>query len=122
MMTDDLTEEIIGAAIEVHKLLGPGLLESIYEEAICHEFDIRHIRYARQVPVDMTYKGVVIKGHVLDLLVNDQVVVELKSASRTPEIATAQILSYLRATKLQRGLIINFGLPRLVDGLQRFSL
>lgn len=121
-MADDLTEQIIGATVEVHRLLGPGLLESIYEEAICHEFDLRHIRYARQVPVDLTYKGVVIKGQILDLLVNDQVVVELKSVSRTPEIAAAQILSYLRATKLQRGLIINFGLPRLVDGIQRFSL
>ncbi len=121
-MADDLTEKIIGAAVEVHRLLGPGLLESIYEEAICHEFNLRQIRYARQVPVDMTYKGAVIKGQVLDLLVNDQVVVELKSVSRTPEIAAAQILSYLRATNLKRGLIINFGLPRLVDGVQRFSL
>lgn len=121
-MADDLTEQIIGAAIEVHRLLGPGLLESIYEEALCHEFDLRHIGYGRQVPVDMAYKGIVIKGHILDLLVKNQVVVELKSVSRTPEIAAAQILSYLRATNLKRGLIINFGLPRLVDGIQRFSL
>ena len=70
----------------------------------------------------MTYKGIVIKGHILDLLVNDQIVVELKSLSRTPEIVAAQILSYLRATNLERGLIINFGLPRLVDGVKRFSL
>ena len=121
-MSDEFTELIIGAAIEVHRLLGPGLLESIYEEALCHEFDLRHIRFARQVPVDMTYKGIVIKGHILDLLVNDQIVVELKSLSRTPEIVAAQILSYLRATNLERGLIINFGLPRLVDGVKRFSL
>ena len=121
-MPDELTELIIGAAIEVHRLLGPGLLESIYEEALCHEFGLRHIRFARQVPVDMTYKGIVIKGQILDLLVNDRIVVELKSLFRTSEIAAAQILSYLRATKLQTGLIINFGLPRLVDGIKRFSL
>ena len=121
-MVDGLTERIIGAAIEVHRLLGAGLLESIYEEALCHEFDLRGIRYQRQVDVDVIYKERVIKGQRLDLLVEKEVVVELKSLQTVPEFATAQILSYLRATGLKRGLLINFGKGRLADGVKRFSM
>ena len=119
---NSLTERIIGAAIEVHKSLGPGLLESIYEEALCHEFGLIGLAFTRQMPVTMIYKDKEIKGQVLDLVVENQIVVEFKSLSRTPEICQAQILSYLRATGLKKGLLINFGLPRLVDGIQRFSL
>ena len=121
-MSDELTEKIIGAAIEVHRILGPGLLESIYEEALCHEFDLRGIKYQRQIDVDVFYKDWVIKGQRLDLFVEEEVVVELKSLQTVPEFATAQILSYLHATRLKRGLLINFGLPKLVDGVKRFSL
>jgi GxxExxY protein len=78
-MADPLTKRIIGAAIEVHRELGPGLLESIYEEARCHEFEYQGINYKRQVPVDVQYKGKAIKGLKLDLLVEDEVVVELKA-------------------------------------------
>jgi len=123
--SDRLTERIIGAAIEVHRILGPGLLESIYEEALCHEFDLRGIRYQRQAPVEMFYKDKVIKDQRIDLLVEDQgdrAVVDLKSLSRLPEISTAQVLSYLKATGLKRGLLINFGEKRLVDGIRRLSL
>lgn len=92
-MPDELTEKIIGAAIEVHRHLGPGLLEAIYEEALCHEFDLRSIDYARQVEVEVEYKGKVIKGQRLDLLIANEVVVELKSLSRVPDVAMAQLLS-----------------------------
>jgi len=121
-MGDDLTERIIGAAIEVHQELGPGLLESIYEEALCYEFGLQGIEFERQVPADIVYKGYVIKGQRLDLLVEKQVVVELKSASKMPEVAVAQTISYLKATNLKRGLIINFGEKRLVDGIKRVSV
>jgi len=121
-MADELTEKIIGAAIEVHRILGPGLLESVYEEALCVELELRGLKYQRQVPVEFHYKGRSIKGQKLDLLVEGQVIVELKSVSQLPDVAKAQVLSYLKATGLKRGLLINFGLPRLVDGVKRLSL
>ena len=76
-MADPLTEKIIGAAIEVHRILGPGLLESVYEQALCHEFDLRGIRYARQAEVEMWYEDQLIKDHRIDLLVESEVVVDL---------------------------------------------
>ena len=121
-MADELTEKIIGAAIEVHRELGPGLLESIYEEALCYEFELQGVKCKRQVPADIVYKGKVIKGQKLDLLVEDEVVVEIKSLSKLPEVALAQVLSYLKATNLKRGLIINFGEKRLIDGVKRVIL
>ena len=121
-MSDELTERIIGAAIEVHSELGPGLLESIYEEALCHEFRLRGIRYERQIPADIIYKGLVIKGQRLDLIVEKEVVVELKSFKRPPESVLSQTISYLKAMNLKRDLIINFGERRLVDGVKRVSV
>ena len=121
-MPDELTEKIIGAAIEVHRELGPGLLESIYEEALCYEFELQGIKYQRQVPSDIIYKGKIIKGQKIDLLVEDEVVVEIKSLSKMPEVALAQTLSYLKATKLRRGLIVNFGEKGLIDGVKRVAL
>jgi len=107
-MNDQLTERIIGAAIEVHRLLGPGLLESIYEEALCHELNLRKIEFERQVEVDVIYKDYVIKGQRLDVLVEREVIVELKSVSRLPEVAKAQTLSYLKATRRKRTLLTCF--------------
>jgi len=121
-MSDALTAVIISAAIEVHRLLGPGLLESIYEEALCIELRLRGILVERQVEVGVIYKGHMIKGQRIDMLVGGEVVVELKSVANLPEVATAQVLSYLKATGLKRGLLINFGKPRLVDGIKRLSL
>ncbi|MDD5458333.1 MAG: GxxExxY protein [Phycisphaerae bacterium] len=121
-MSDELTKKIIGAAIEVHRVLGPGLLESIYEEALCHELKLREINYQRQVGCDLHYKGVIIKGQKLDLLIENSVVVEIKSLSKTPDVALAQTLSYLKATNLKRGLIINFGEKTLIEGVKRVSL
>jgi GxxExxY protein len=121
-MSDDLTEKIISAAIEVHSILGPGLLESIYEEALCHEFELRGIPFKRQVAVDVTYKGHAIHGQKIDLLVFDEVVIEIKSLRELPEVTTAQVLSYLKATGLRRGLLINFGTAHLKNGIKRISL
>lgn len=122
MENDILTQKIIGAAIEVHRTLGPGLLESIYEEALCHEFDLRGIKFLRQVEIDVIYKDKVIKGQRIDILVENEVIVEIKSLSKLPEVSTAQILSYLKATGLKRGLLINFGAKMLRDGIKRISL
>lgn len=121
MESDSLTRAIIGAAIEVHKSLGSGLLESIYEEALCYEFELRGVKYQRQVSVDVVYKGKIIKGQRIDIIVEGEVILELKSLSRMHEVVMAQILSYLKATGLKRGLIINFGEKRLVDGIKRVS-
>jgi GxxExxY protein len=121
-MGDDLTEQIIGAAIEVHRILGPGLLESIYEEALAHELTMRGIRCERQIEVDVRYKDIVIKGQCLDLLAGSEVVVELKSVTKLPDVAMAQTLSYLKATRLKRALLINFGERLLKDGIKRVSL
>lgn len=119
---DHLTEGIIGAAIEVHRILGPGLLESIYEEALTIELGMRGFQVERQKELDVVYKGHILKGLRIDLLVDSQVIVELKAMSRLPEVAMAQVLSYLRGTGLKRALLINFGLPKLIDGVHRISL
>ena len=121
-MGDVLTEKIIGAAIEVHRLLGPGLLESIYEEALCHEFSLQKIACERQVEVDVLYKGLRIQGQRLDILVEKEVVIELKSLAKPPEVALAQTLSYLKSTGLKRALLINFGEKLLKNGIKRISL
>ena len=121
-MPDELTHAILGSAIEVHRILGPGLLESIYEEALCEELGQRGIPFRRQVAVDVWYKDQVIKGQRLDLLVNEEVIVEIKSLSVMPEYVTAQALSYLKATGLKRALIINFGQKTLIKGVRRISL
>ena len=106
----------------MHRILGPGLLESIYEEALCVELELRGLAFQRQAELDIHYKGHIIKGQRLDLIVEGQVVVELKSLTKLPEVATAQVMSYLKATGLKRALLINFGMLRLVDGIKRISL
>lgn len=121
-MPDPLTEQIISAAIEVHRLLGPGWLESIYEEALCYELSLRTIPFERQKKVDVIYKEKTIKGQRLDLVVNGEVVVEVKSVRRLEDVFMAQVLSYLKSTGLQRALLINFGGRKLVDGVKRISL
>lgn len=115
--SDPVTEGIIGAAIEVHRYLGPGLLEAVYEEALCHELSLRDIPCERQKAVDVIYKDIVIKNQRLDLLVDGQVVVELKSTESDHPVYKAQILSYLKACALQRGLILNFGRKTMMDGI-----
>jgi GxxExxY protein len=121
-MGDELTEKIIGAAIEAHWILGPGLLESIYEEALGHELNLRGINAERQVTVDVIYKGLVIKGQRVDLIAQNSVIIELKSLAKLPEVALAQTLSYLKATGMKRALLINFSEQLLKNGLKRISL
>ncbi len=121
-MADKLTEKIIAAAIEVHKVLGPGLLESIYEEALCFELSLMGMSFQRQLVVDVVYKGYVIQGQRLDLLVENEVVVEVKSLRTLPDVATAQLLSYLKATGQKRGLLLNFGEKQMISGIKRISL
>ena len=121
-MKDHQTEQIISAAIEVHRILGPALLETIYEEALCHEFSLRGIPFERQKEVQVLYEDMAIKGQRLDLLVHGEIIVELKSTRKLENIFTAQVLSYLKSTGLRRALLINFGEGILVDGIKRFSL
>ncbi len=120
--SDPLTRAIIGAAIEVHRILGPGFLETIYERALAFELAARGLLVEQQVQVDIHYKGHVISGQRLDLVVQGEVIVEVKSVRSLPDVAMAQVLSYLKATKLKRALIINFGRSKLVDGISRISL
>jgi len=121
-MADELTGRIIAAAIEVHRYLGPGLLESVYEAALCHEFDLRHLSFERRRCIDIVYKDIPIKGQRIDLVVGNEVIVELKAVSQQHPVFISQTLSYLKATGLKKALIINFGERRLTDGIKRVSL
>ncbi len=119
---DLLTGDIIGCAIEVHRVLGPALLETIYEQALGVELRAHGITFEQQVPVRVRYKDKVLKGQRLDLLVAGEVVVEIKSLQKLPSFAIAQVLSYLKATGLKRGLLLNFGKLQLTSGITRISL
>jgi len=117
------TEAIIGAAIEVHKHLGPGLLESAYEECLCHELHLRNIPFQRQVPLPVVYKGAKLDcGYRIDLLVKGEVVVELKAIEGVLPIHEAQTLTYMRLGGWKVGLIINFNVPVVVKGIKRLVL
>ena len=117
---NEISGKIIGAAIEVHKHLGPGLLESAYEECLCRELDLRGIDFKRQVPLPLSYKGLKLDcGYRLDLLVEDKVIVELKTVEAIAPIHEAQILTYLKLRDIRLGLIINFNVPLLVEGIRR---
>ena len=120
--TDPLTERIIGCAIEVHRHLGPGLLESTYEEALCVELASRGLRFTRQTAVPIMYKGHSVGDYRLDLMVEDAVVVEVKSVERFEPIFQAQVLTYLRATGRKTGLLINFNSRLLREGVKRLVL
>ena len=117
-----VTKKIIGCAIEVHRNLGPGLLESVYEEAMCVELDIQGVHYQRQMAAPVNYKGRVVGEYRLDLLVEDAVVVELKSAERHDPVFEAQILTYLRVTGKRVGLLINLNSKLLKEGVKRLAL
>jgi GxxExxY protein len=117
---DELSREIIGAAIEVHKHLGPGLFESAYEECLCCELGLRGIKFKRQVPLPLNYKGMNLEcGYRLDLLVEDLVVVELKALEAIEPIHEAQLLTYLKLRNTWLGMIINFNVKMLKDGVRR---
>jgi GxxExxY protein len=123
MEINELTKEVIGAAIEVHKVLGPGLLESAYEECLCRELALRGIGVERQLPLPVEYKGVRLDcGYRLDLLVDQSVVVEIKSLSSIERIHEAQHLTYLKLGDWNLGLLINFNVAVLKDGIKRIVL
>jgi GxxExxY protein len=123
MKMDLLAEQVIGACIEVHRHLGPGLLESAYEECLCHELTLRAIPFQRQVPLPVTYKSVRLDaGYRLDLVVDGRMILELKACDTVPRVARAQLISYLRLTELTLGYLINFHAYRLMDGIQRIVL
>ena len=120
---DKLTESIIGAAIEVHRELGAGMLEGVYEECLAKELEIAGIRFLRQPKLPVHYKGVVVENaYRLDLLVEDAVVVEVKSVERLLPIHEAQLLTYLRFSKKKIGLLLNFNVKLMKNGVRRLSL
>lgn len=119
---DDLVYRIIGAALEVHRRLGPGFLESVYEEALCIELRIRNIPYERQVKIAVEYKTFALGEHRMDLIVKNLIIVELKTVEQLSAIHSAQIISYLKATNYHLGLLINFNVPVLKNGIKRFIL
>ena len=120
MDINQLTGRIIGAAIEVHKALGPGLLESAYEECLCRELSLRGFSYERQKEVPVTYKGVRLDcGYRLDIVVSESVILELKACDRLERIHQAQLLTYLKLTGIKYGLLINFNVSVLKDGIKR---
>jgi len=117
---DPLTEKIIGFAIEVHRALGPGLLESAYEECLCYEFSHSGLAFRRQVPLPVVYKGVRLDcGYRLDLVVADGVIVEVKAIEKLLPVHDAQLLTYLKLSGLKTGLLLNFHSAVMRDGIRR---
>ena len=120
---DPLTKAILGAAIDVHRALGPGLLESVYEECLCHELTLRKLSFRRQAGLPVKYKAVSLDcGYRINLIVAERVVVELKSVESIQPIHRAQLLTYLKLTELEVGLLINFNVPALRHGIVRMRL
>ena len=120
---NDLTEKIIGAAIEVHRAIGPGLLESAYEECLAHELRLQALHFERQAPLPVAYKGVALNcGYRLDFLIEKTVVLELKAIDAFHPIHEAQLLTYLKLGGWHIGLLINFNVPLLKTGIKRIVL
>lgn len=120
LLEADLSERVIGAGIEVHKQLGPGLLESAYEACLCHELDLQGIPYQRQVGLPLAYKGMTLEeGYRMDVVVDDRLVLEIKSVREILPIHEAQLLTYLRLSRIKVGLLMNFHVPVFTDGLKR---
>ncbi|HXZ02518.1 MAG TPA: GxxExxY protein [Stellaceae bacterium] len=120
---DPLTEEIIGRAIEVHRHLGPGLLESAYEECLCLELKQAGLAFQRQVPLPIVYKTVRLDcGYRLDIVVARKVILELKTVERLLPVHEAQVLTYLKLSGVGIGLLLNFNTPVLKDGVRRLML
>lgn len=117
---DEISESVIGACIEIHRCLGPGLLESAYEECLCHELSVRGIPFERQKPLPVVYKTVKLDcGYRLDLVVAQTLIVELKAVETLLPIHEAQLLTYLKLSNMPLGLLINFHVPVLKQGLKR---
>ena len=118
---DDLSYKIIGAAIEVHKTLGgPGLIESIYEAALCQELALIGIKVEQQVPLQVNYKGFVIKDpYIIDILIPNKIIIEVKATEKNYPIYESQLLTYLRLSGIKLGLLINFGYSQVSHGIAR---
>lgn len=122
MDKDPLTEQVIGCAIEVHRNLGPGLLEKVYQQALAYELSQAGLSFELEVPLSVNYKKVHMDcGCRLDLVIEDSLIVELKSVDELKGIHTAQLLTYLKLSHLKTGLLLNFNTERLVDGIKRIS-
>lgn len=120
MTINQISEKVIGAAIEVHRTLGPGLLESAYQECLCYELRQQGLKVRREVPMPIVYKEVKLDhGYRMDLLVEEQVVVELKTVEAFTDVHLAQVLTYLRLGDYKLGLLINFNVSLLKDGIKR---
>jgi GxxExxY protein len=120
---NDLTGAVIGAAIEVHKIIGPGLLESTYEVCLCHELRLRKISFEKQIELPVEYKGTRLDiGYRLDIIIAGKLILELKACDKLLPIHEAQLLTYLRLTGIKTGLLINFNVPVLKDGIKRLVL
>ena len=120
---DDLSHQIIGCAIDVHNELGPGLLESSYENCLCYELSKMEIEFQRQVSLPIVYKKIRFNcGYTIDILVQDKIIVELKSVENILSVHEAQILTYLKLAKAKIGLLINFNVQQLKNGIKRFVL
>ncbi len=120
LVEEQLTDAIIGAAIELHRELGPGLLESAYEQCLCHELQLRNLAFLRQLELPVQYKGIKLDcGYRIDLLVNNSVVVEVKAVPRLLPVHEAQLITYLRLSCKRVGLLINFNVAVLKNGIIR---
>ena len=119
---DSLTEKIIGCTIEVHRTLGPGLLEKTYESALCVELQLAGLKFQRQLVVPVVYKGQPVGDYRLDLVVENLVIIEIKSVDRFDSVFEAQLLTCLKITGLKRGLLLNFNSRLLKDGIKRLVL
>lgn len=119
---NQLTHDVVGAAIEVHRCLGPGLLEPVYLECLCHELRLRNVVFDREIAVPLRYKGLALEhGHYLDLIVAGSIVVELKAVEKLLPVHEAQVLTYLKLKRLPLGLLINFNVPALRSGIVRIA-
>ena len=123
MNFDELSNSVIGCAIEVHRTLGPGLLESAYEQCLAREFSLAGIAFETQKPLPVEYKGIQLDcGYRLDLFIENNLILEIKAVNQLLPIHEAQILTYMRLTKAPVGLLINFNVVRLREGIKRFIL
>lgn len=119
----ELSNKVIGCAIEVHKALGPGLLESAYQQCLCHELTLNKIQFEIEKPVPVAYKGINLNcGYRIDVLVENDIILELKSVEQLNRVHEAQILSYMKLANIRQGLLINFNVRLLRNGLKSFVL
>jgi len=120
---DQLTEKVIGCAITVHRELGPGLLESTYQQCLACELKLNNLSFQMEVAVPIEYKSIRLDcGYRIDVIVDDRLIVELKAVEEVKNIHRAQLLSYMKLSRINTGLLLNFNVTRLVDGIQRFKL